>query len=159
MPSLTRLHHHCHNHYIATKIMILFTNETNHWHTNIFIIVEITILLRDGNGVGRDGKMGSSLLPPMVLSWVLTHSLPASHDGKNFLTPSHLLKLYFLLICPQLLSFFLIKPYFFNKNILEITTKFIPLHQTNFSKNWIILFKCLTKITKLRQRVTLGRIK
>ena len=64
MPSLTRLHHHCHNHYIATKIMISFTNATNHWHTNIFIIVEITILLKDGNGVGRGGKMGSSLLPP-----------------------------------------------------------------------------------------------
>ena len=45
----------------------------------------------------------------------------------------HLIKLYFLLICLTTSTiFFLIKTYFVNKNILEITTKFIPSNQINF---------------------------
>ena len=67
---------------------------------------------------------------------------PAPHDGKNFLTPTvslgappHPVKLYFLLICPTISTIFFNETYFINKNILEITTKFILSNQFNFRIN------------------------
>ena len=68
---------------------------------------------------------------------------PAPHDGENFLTPSLPLRalqslapprktLLFLLICPIISTIFFNETYFINKNILKITTKFIPSIQINF---------------------------
>ena len=80
---------------------------------------------------------------PTLHSFVLPHPHPTLYDGENFLAPfppfralrspipPHPVKLHFLLICPQLLLFFN-KTYLINKNIFEITNKFIPSNQTNF---------------------------
>ena len=46
--------------------------------------------------------------------------------------PSHPVKLYFLLICPYNKYNFFNETNFINKNILEITTKFILSNQFNF---------------------------
>ena len=44
---------------------------------------------RDGNGAGQGQRMGSSSPPRMVLSYPIPATpRPASHDEKNFLTPS-----------------------------------------------------------------------
>ena len=75
--------------------------------------------------------------------WGLRPRLAPPHMmGKNFpphpcsLGPheilSHLIKLYFLLIFPITSTIFFKETYFINKNILEITTKFIPSNQINF---------------------------
>ena len=73
--------------------------------------------------------------------FVLPHPYPAPAWRKYFLThprplgPREALpypvKLYFLLFALQLVHFFN-ETYFINKNILEITTKFIPSNQINF---------------------------
>ena len=74
---------------------------------------------------------------------VLPHPRPTPHDGENFLTPSLPLRalrslapppktLLFLLICPTISTIFFNETYFINKNILKITTKFIPSNQINF---------------------------
>ena len=47
-------------------------------------------------------------------------------------TPSHPVKFYFLLIYLTTSTIFFNETYFINKNILEITTKFIPSNQINF---------------------------
>ena len=46
----------------------------------------------------------------------------------------HPVKVYFLLICPTISTIFFNEIYFINKNILEITTKFILSNQINFFK-------------------------
>ena len=90
---------------------------------------------RDGNGAGlKDGVF--ALVPQ---DFVLLHPRPVPHDTENFLlhlrplgpceVPSHLVKLYFLLICLTISTNFFNENYFINKNILEITTKFIPSNQ------------------------------
>ena len=94
----------------------------------------------EGNGVGRGRRMGSSSPPYMVLSYPIPSQTRMS--GKTFSshprplgpreTPSHLVKLYFLIICPTTSTIFFNETYFIDKNILEITTKFIPSNQINF---------------------------
>ena len=79
---------------------------------------------------------------PALYGFVLPHPRLTPYDKKIFLTHPHLLgpkkilpylvKLYFLLICPTIIIIFFNKICFFNKNILEITTKFIPSNQTIF---------------------------
>ena len=74
--------------------------------------------------------------------FVLLHPRPSPHDVEIFLphpcpfgpckAPPHPIKLYFLMIYPQLLQFFFNKTCFINKNILEIINKFIPSNQTKF---------------------------
>ena len=63
---------------------------------------------------------------------------------ENFVTPSpplgphealtYFVKLYFLLIFLTTITIFFNKTYFINKNIFEITTKFISSNQTKFLK-------------------------
>ena len=90
--------------------------------------------------MGRGGagpKDGVFALVPQ--DFVLLHPRPLSHDTENFLlhlrplgpceASSHLVKLYFLLICLTISTNFFNETYFINKNILEITTKFIPSNQ------------------------------
>ena len=94
----------------------------------------------DGNGVERGRRMGSSSPPCMVLSYLI--SSRTCMTGKTFSShprplgpreiPPHLVKLYFLLICPTTSTIFFNETYFIDKNILEITTKFIPSNQINF---------------------------
>ena len=89
-------------------------------------------------GQGGAGlKDGVFALVPQ--DFVLLHPRPLSHDTENFLphlrplgpceVPSYFVKLYFLLICLTISTNFFNKTYFINKNILEITTKFIPSNQ------------------------------
>ena len=73
---------------------------------------------RDGNGAGWVRRMVYSPPPCIVLSYPILTS--PRMKGKIFLphprplgpreAPTHPVKLYYLLICPQLLQLFLIKP-------------------------------------------------
>ena len=96
-------------------------------------------------GQGGAGlKDGVFALPQ---DFVLLHSRSVPHDTENFLpylrplgpceVPSHFVKFYFLLICLTISTNFFNKTYFINKNIFEITTKFIPSNQIKsiFRKN------------------------
>ena len=106
----------------------------------ITFLITITIPTRDGNGARRGQRMGYSSPPRMVLSCFIP--VPARMTRKTFSphpcllgpseAPLHLVKLYFLLICPTTSTIFFNETYFIYKNILEITTKFIPLNQINF---------------------------
>ena len=107
----------------------------------------------DGNRAGQARRMGSSSPPRMVLSCFIP--VPARMTRKTFSphpcllgpseAPPHLVKLYFLLICPTTSTIFFNETYFIYKNILEITTKFIPLNQINFQKNLNNISTCLTR--------------
>ena len=106
----------------------------------ITFLITITIPTRDGNGARRGQRMGYSSPPRIVLSCFIP--VPARMTRKTFSphpcllgpseAPPHLVKLYFLLICPTTSTIFFNETYFIYKNILEITTKFIPLNQINF---------------------------
>ena len=116
----------------------IFYNDITHYR--VFHVSKHSIVApftKDDNGVGRGGRMG--IFIPASHDFVLLHPYPAPHDGKNFLTPflplkapSHLVKLYFLLIFPTTSTIFINETYFINKNILEIITKFISSNQINF---------------------------
>ena len=85
-------------------------------------------------------RMGSSSTPCMILSCPIP--APPRMTGNTFSPHSrplgpheaspHPVKLYFLLICLTTSTIFFNETYFINKNILEITTKFIPSNQINF---------------------------
>ena len=93
--------------------------------------------------MGQGGAKDGSLPPPLM---VLSCPIPAPPNitRKIFLPHPHPLgpckalpypvKLYFLLICLTTITIFFNKTYFINKNILEITTKFISSNQTKFLK-------------------------
>ena len=104
-------------------------------------LLHFYISLRDSNGEMWGQRMGSSSPPHMVLFCPIPappHMIektfsPHPHPLEPCKGLSHLIKLYFLLICLTTSTiFFLIKTYFVNKNILEITTKFILSNQINF---------------------------
>ena len=66
-------------------MFLVFKQYYTHFHTLFHLYVFSHMFSnRDGNGVGRGRRLGSSFLPPMVLSCLI----PASHDEENFLTPS-----------------------------------------------------------------------
>ena len=92
----------------------------------------------------------------MLHAFVLPHPYLALYDrdGKFFLVPSQLFggprsltspckTIIFINLLHNYYNFFFSKTCFINKNIIEITTKFLS-HQINliFSKNLIILSKC-----------------
>ena len=88
--------------------------------------------------MGWGPRMRSSFLSHMILFCPIL----ALYNGKNFLTPSPPLgalqssslprkTLLFLNLSYNQYNFFN-ETYFINKNILEITTKFIPSNQINF---------------------------
>ena len=99
---------------------------------------------RDGNEAGRGGAEGWDLCPhPTWIFLAPSPPCPAPHDGENFLphprplrpheAPPYIVKLYFLLIFPAIITIFSNKmTYFNNKNILKIINKFILSNQTNF---------------------------
>ena len=92
----------------------------------------------------RGGIKGCDLHSRLVwfcLASFLPH--PAPHNGKNFLTPIPTpwgpcktppcsVKFYFVLICTTISTNLFNKTCIININIFEITTKSIPLNQTNF---------------------------
>ena len=90
---------------------------------------------KDDNGQAG-GRMGSHI----ILSYFILTLIP--HDEKNFLTSSLSLwalrrdalfrKTLLLVDLLTTITIFFNKTCFINKNILEITNKFIPLNQTNF---------------------------
>ena len=108
---------------------------------------------RDDNRAGRVQRMGSLPPPRIVLSYPIP--TPPHMTGKIFFphphplgpckTPSHPVKLYFLLICPQLLQLFLIKHVLFIKIYLKLQINLSHQIKLTFSKNWIILLKYLTR--------------
>ena len=94
--------------------------------------------------IGRGGAEGWVFVLASH-GFVLPHPRSAHMMGKTFSphlrplgpceAPPHLIKLYFLLICSTTSTiFFFNETYFINKNILEITTKFIQSNQINLYK-------------------------
>ena len=112
---------------------------------------------RGGNEVGRVQTIGSSSSLCMVLSYpIFAPPYPASHDRKNFLTsfpplgtpwspiPSY--KTLFLInLLTSITIFFFIKPISLIKIYLKLQINLSYQIKLNFSKNWIILLKCLTR--------------
>ena len=81
-----------------------------------------------------------SLPPPyMTVKIFLLHPRPL----ESYETPPHPVKLNFLLICPQLLHLFLIKPISLIKIYLKLKINLSYQIKLIFSKNWIILLMCL----------------
>ena len=119
--------------------MIIFI----HFHSILFPPPKqsLNFAVRDENGVGRGGagRVRRIRSLPRPVKFCLTPFLPrlASQDWKNFLTPSspHPLKLYFLLIYPQLLQFFLIKPVLLIKIYLKLQINLSHKIKLIFSKN------------------------
>ena len=110
-------------------------------------------------GRGRAG-LKDGVFVPSSCGFVLPHLFPTPHDRENFFTPSlplrappHPIKLYFLLICLTTSTIVFNETYFINKNILEITTKFIPSNQINFQKKLNNISKRFNKtITKKKKK-------
>ena len=106
----------------------------------------------DGNGAGWGWSEGWGLHP--YPGWLCFTSSPPRMTGTVFLldprplgphkTLLYPVKLYFLLICPLLLQFFLIKSISLIKIYLKLQINLSHQIKIIFSKNWIILFKCLT---------------
>ena len=78
-------------------------------------------------GRGRVG-LKDGVFIPVLHGFILSY--PRSLGPRE--VPSHCIKLYFLLIYPTTSTIFFNETYFINKNIPEITTKFIPSNQINF---------------------------
>ena len=101
----------------------------------------------------RGQRMG---LHPCLIWFFLALFLPCMHDEENFLTwssaypsgphkaPPHSVKFYFLLICPTTATI-LIKLVSLIKIYLKLQLNLSHKINLIFSKNWIILSKCLTR--------------
>ena len=103
-------------------------------------------VLMDGNGAGWGRRMGSSSPPCIILFCsILTLS---RMTGNTFSphpcllgpheTPSYLVKLYFLLICPTTSTIFLMKPISLIKIYLKLQLNLSHKIKSIFRKNWII---------------------
>ena len=122
-----------------------FNQFTNEYLNCLFIICKFNIVklvtstpIRDGNRAGQVQMMGS--LPPSHM--ILYYPILALYDRENFLAPSLSLgalqspapprKTLFLVNLPTTITIVFNKTSFMNKNIFEITNKFISSNQTNF---------------------------
>ena len=110
-------------------------------------------------GVGRKDGVFFSVLH----GFVLRHPRPVPHDEKNFLTPSPPLratriptlfrKILLLVNLPTTITIVFNKTCFVNKNIFEITNKFISSNQTNFQQKLNNIFKVFNKkISQQKQK-------
>ena len=112
----------------------------------ITFLITITIPTRDGNGARRGQRMGYSSPPRMVLSCFIP--VPARMTRKTFSphpsllgpseAPPHLVKLYFLLICPKISTIFLMKSISLIKIYLKLQLNLSHQIKLIFIKNWII---------------------
>ena len=103
----------------------------------------ISFEIRDDNGAGWGQRMGSSSPPCMVLSCPI--SAPLRMTRKTFsshpcpLGPRealpHLVKLYFLLICPTISTIFLMKPISLIKIYLKLQLNLSYQIKSIFRKN------------------------
>ena len=115
-------------------------------------MVKEAMLPRDGNGRRADSKDG--VFSPILHGFVLPHCRPAQHDGKKFLTPSQplgtlqnpvpLRKTLLLVNFPIIFTIFLINYVSLIKIYLKLQINLSHQIKLFFSKNWIILLKCLT---------------
>ena len=97
------------------------------------------------DGVFAPARMVSSY--PIPASYYVTNKILLFHPhpfGPCEASP-HPVKLYFLLIFPQLLQLFLIKPFSLMKIYLKLIINLSHQIELIFSKNWIGLLKCLTR--------------
>ena len=98
-----------------------------------------------GMVMGQGGVEGWDLRPaPAPHGFVFPHPHPTPRDGKNFIAsfsppeapqssaPPRKTQNSSFCWFAQSYYYFFNKTYFINKNILEITNKFIPSNQTNF---------------------------
>ena len=99
---------------------------------------------------------------PAPHAFVLPHPRPTLHDGENFLTlslplgapqsPAPPRKTLLFVNFPYNQYKFFNETYFINKNILEITTKFIPSNQINFQKKLNNISKRLTTQSQKKKK-------
>ena len=118
---------------------------------NLWIWGPVAMLDRDDNGARWVRRMEFSSRP----AWFCFTSSLLHMMGKIFLshpcpwrpceTLPHPVKIYFFLICPQLLQLFLIKPVLLIKIYLKLQINLPHQIKLIFSKNWVILLKCLTR--------------
>ena len=105
--------------------------------------------------MGRDRAEEYGVFVSALYDFVLPHPCPVPYNGKNFLTsspplgapqsPTSPCKTLLFVNLPQNQYNFFNETYFINKNILEITTKYIPSNQINFQKKLNNISKCLTR--------------
>ena len=103
---------------------------------------------------GRAGPKDEVFIPAPH-GFILPHPCSAPHDGENFLFLSSPLGALRNLTPPSKTLLFVNLPYnqynffnetyFINKNIIEISTKFIPSNQINFQKKLNNISKRLTR--------------
>ena len=116
---------------------------------------------RDGNGAGRDWRMGSSSPSRMVLSYPIP--VPSCITGKTFPphprplglheAPSHLVKLYFLLICPITSTIFLMKHISSIKIYLKLQLNLSHQIKSIFRKKLNNISKCLTRQSQKKKKI------
>ena len=97
------------------------------------------------DGVFAPTRMVSSYpipAPPYMTNKIF---LPHPRPFRPCEASPHPIKLYFLLISPQLLQLFLIKPFSLIKIYLRLIINLSHQIKLIFSKNWIVLLKCLTR--------------
>ena len=107
-----------------------------------------------------------SVFTPTPHSFVLLHPRPILHDEENFLTaflplrapqsPTAPHKTLLLVNLPIAITIFFNKTCFVNKNILEITNKFIPLNQTNFFQKLNNIIKVFNKTISQQKQKSLN---
>ena len=112
--------------------------------SSCLVVYQSCSTVRDCNGVEWVRRMGSSPPSRMVLSYSIP-APPSQQDRKIFLPNSrplgpyetlpHPIKLYFLLICPLLLQFFLIKFVSLIKIYLKLQINLSHQIKLIFSKN------------------------
>ena len=116
-------------------------------------MVKEAMLPRDGSGARADLKDGVFTSTPH--GFVLPHCRPAPHDRKNFLTsspplrtsrsPAPLRKTLLLVNFLTIITIFLINSILLIKIYLKLQINLSHQIKLFFSKNWIILLKCLTR--------------
>ena len=110
-----------------------------------------------GGASPKDG-----VFAPTPHGFVLPHPCPAPHDGENFLAPSSPFgaphspafprKTQLFVNLSTIITIFFSKTCFVNKNILEITNKFIPSNQTTFQKIFNNIIKVFNKTISLQKQ-------
>ena len=115
---------------------------------------------------GAGGVLKDGVFAPAPHDFVLSNPHPVSHDRENFLAPSPPngaprspappCKTLLLVNLSTTITIVFNKTCFINKNILEITNKFIPTNQTNFQQKLNNIIKVFNKTTLQQKQKSLN---
>ena len=139
----------------STIIFFFFSSNRNHNLMNLIYYPEMAM--------EWGWRMEFSPLLRMVLFCPISIlPCPALHNGKIFLTaflplrapksPTPTLKTFLLVNLPTTITIFYSKTFFINKNILEITNKFILSNQTNFYQKLNNIIQVFNKTISQQQK-------